>query len=164
MTNIVEAANRMTDREEAVRQILLDEFNTFHVTNADYHAVSELAVDCGLKLLNVLLSARKPNGGGTHKALMDLTVGLGGNSFWRQNSSILLPLLHSALQAQLDYALLRQEAAANPNSTAFTGLISECELVGLEIFPAIGYLLAGYEQMAVKSLTLKKRLMPYLQG
>lgn len=162
MNNIVEIVNKQVTREEELKTIFNEAFDINDSQPADYNAVAELAVDCALKLAIVIINIRKPKEGLNYLATVNLTVGLNGNPFWTKNQAGLVPLLISAVQAQADYALLMQEKLENPNSTYNDKLIAQSELMSVELFTRILYLLGGPEYLALKSLALKKRLAPYL--
>lgn len=159
MNKVTEAASKLSARDDKLTSIFNDVFLAKTDTNPDYQATAGLAVDCALRLANVVLSARKNEG--VLRGYMDLIVGLNGNPFWGKFSPILIHPLHSAMQAQADYALLRLEKSGDPNSTHSDELISEAKLAGLEIFTMILYCLGGHEMMALKSIELKKRLAAY---
>lgn len=161
MNDITQEVTRHAAREEEIRKILMESFLVNEKSNADYRATGELAVDCGIRLFSVLLNLRKPNTGLNHRATMEMLVGLNGNPFWAQKGAWLMPLMHSAAQAQADYALFLLDKSSKPNVTANDELIAQCKFMCLEVFTALLYLLGGYELMAMKSIELKKRLAPY---
>lgn len=150
----------MLAEDEALRLILLDVYG--HGKNADYNSVVEVAIDCALRLYNVIMNVRRPGEGRNHRATMDLAVGLNGNLFWNKHGATLMPIFHLALQAQADYAMLSVEKDAEPNVTVFDGIRAESKLIGIELFTMIAFLLGGHELLAMKSLDIKKRLAPYL--
>jgi hypothetical protein len=161
MNNIENAVSRNTDREENVRAALLELYDS-ESQNKDYAAMAISAADVGVRLFNIIYAARNPNSGGTLKALLDLTVGLSGNLFWTKYGAGLMPLLHTSLQAQSDYAILALEKANNPTLTAHDDVRAESRLVALEMFVSIAYVLGGMEYMAIKSLEIKKRMAAFL--
>jgi hypothetical protein len=150
----------MLDADEEIRAILFDVYG--HGDNADYNSVVVVAIDCALRLYNVLMNIRRPGEGRNHRATMDLAVGLNGNLFWNKHGAVLMPIFHLALQAQADYAMLSVEKDAEPNITVFDGIRAESKLIGLEIFTMIAFLLGGHELLALKSVEIKKKLAPYL--
>ena len=93
---------------------------------------------------------------------MDLMVHLNGNPFWAKHGPVLMPLLHSAMAAQADYATLLLEKGDNPNITKDDEVRAECKLVGLELFVMIAFLLSGPELSTFVSLSLKRQLAPLL--
>jgi hypothetical protein len=125
-------------------------------------AAKLFAADCGTRLFNVLYSARNPGAGVGYTALMDLMVHLNGNPFWAKHGPVLMPLLHSAMAAQADYATLLLEKGDNPNITKDDEVRAECKLVGLELFVMIAFLLSGPELSTFVSLSLKRQLAPLL--
>jgi hypothetical protein len=129
---------------------------------AERNAVGILAVECAVKLFNALISVRKPNEGLGHKALMDFAVGLNDNLFWMKHAGRLMPLVHMALSAQTDFAILQYEKDKEPNIAAYDRIMYESELMGLEILVMIHYLLNGPDKTATKSLEIKRRMFQYL--
>lgn len=131
--------------------------------NDDYNAVGYMAIDVCLRLMNVLRNLKAPGTGLGYKATMDLSIGLNGNAFWARHASILMPLLHISLQAHADYVQLTlAKTNTAGRNTLHDAIISESQLVGLEIFSMIAYLLGGAELMSTASLNLKKQLFCYL--
>lgn len=161
--NIAAAASKTTARNEELQQIFMDVY-ALEDANEKYKALQIVAVDCAQRLFNVLLSLRKPDYGLHHRAVLDLAVGLNGNAFWQQHGMVLMPLLHTAIQAQTDYISLAVEKQSNPTTTAHDKLYAESELVGLELFAMIAFLLGGSDLMAIRSLQIKRRLSPYLMA
>lgn len=127
-----------------------------------YRAIGLLVLDVSVKLMNVLRSMRFPDAGLGYRAVLDLTVGLNENQFWQKHAAVLVPLLHIAIQAQSDYAILLLDRAVNPKSSMFDGVRTESQLVGLEIFVMIGYLFGGQELITNSSINVKQALAPYL--
>jgi len=160
MNNLETIITGIVEEDQAIGKILLEVYG--HGTNAAYDSTVEVAVDCALRLYNVLMNVRKPGAGRTHRATMDLAVGLNGNPFWTKYGSALLPILHIALQAQADYAILSVEKDESPNITVYDGIRTESKLIGIELFTMIAFCLGGHELLAIKSLELKKKLSPYL--
>jgi hypothetical protein len=150
----------MLAEDEAVRTILFEVYG--HGKSADYNSVVEVAIDCALRLYNVLMNVRRPGEGRNHRAIMDLAVGLNGNLFWNKHGATLMPIFHLTLQAQADYAMLSVEKDAEPNVTVFDGIRAESKLIGIELFTMIAFLLGGHELLAMKSLEIKKKLAPYM--
>ena len=152
--------NAMVEEDQTIGKALMELYG--HGTNSDYNSVVEVAVDCALRLYNILMNVRKPGTGRNHRATMDLVVGLNGNIFWSKHGASLMPILHMTLQAQADYAMLSTEKDAEPNITVYDGIRAESKLIGVELFTTIAFCLGGHELLAVKSLDIKKKLAPYL--
>lgn len=163
VTSVVEANMQ---RSEHVRKVLLEEFGFAGSPDAEAATADDaaklLAADVGSRLFNVLYAARNPDKGAGYSALMDLMVYLNGNPFWAKHGPVLMPLFHSAMAAQADYATLLLEKEANPNITKDDEIRAQCKYSGLELFPMIAFLLAGPELSVFKSLSIKRRLAPLL--
>lgn len=160
MNNIESAAAALAARDNEMQDVFLALYGE-QDDNEAYKAVLALAVNCATRIFNILRTMRKPGEGTTHRAIMDLMVGLNGNPFWSKHGAGLMPLLHTAGQAQSDYAILRAEKAAAPTITANDAILNESQLVSLEVFVMFAYLLGGHEFMTLRSLEIKRRLAPY---
>lgn len=164
-----EAVGKAMQREEKVRQILLEAYGydkNKHEgkpsTETQDMGIKLLAADVGTRLFNVLFAVRNPNAQAGYTAIMDLTVNLNNNAFWVKNGPVLMPLLHMALAAQADYATLAVEKASDPNITKDDEVRAESKLVGLELFSMIAFLVGGQAMMQAVGLKLKRKLAPLI--
>lgn len=158
MNSVIQMAQKQSGFEEEIRKQLTEAY-AVKENNPDYQTLAAMAVDCGVRIYNILRSARKNTG--VLAGYLDLVVGLNSNLYWQKHGAALLPLLHTALQAQADYGLLMMEKLDNPQATHSDGLITESQMVGIELFVTIAYTLGGQPFMALKSIEIKKRLAPY---
>lgn len=164
LQDITTTAETQLAIDEEIRAILIKEYGLLDEKNkgGPYEAVGLLAVDVAIRLMNVLRSMRFPDAKLGYRTVLDLTIGLNSNAFWQKNATVLVPLLHIAVQAQADYAFLLLDKATNRQSGMFDKVRIESELVGLELFVMIGYLLGGQELMTNSSIKIKSELEPYL--
>lgn len=131
--------------------------------NPAYKAIAiEASEMCG-KLINVLLSLRKPGEHRNYSAVLDLTVGLSANPFWLKHAGTLMPLLHTAIQAQADYAFLMADKLAEPLNSADDPILHQTRLSIIEVPIMVCFILGGSELMAAMSLPLKRKLAQYLE-
>jgi hypothetical protein len=156
-------------RSEDVRRVLLDAFmftgaeiGEGEHANDPLNATKLMAAEAGTRIFNVLYAVRNPKQGNTYSAMMDLIVNLNNNPFWVRHASNLMPILHTAMAAQADYAALLLEKADKPTITKDDEVRAECRLVGLEVFVMMAYLIDGPELSATTSLQMKRRLAPLL--
>jgi len=160
MNDIERVVNQNAALEDKVKAVFLELYSI--EGNAGDSAVSLLAVELATCIFNVLTNVRKPTAGLNLKATMALTVGLNDNKLWVTNAGRFMPLLHMALNAQADFALLQLEKEAQPNTTIYDKLRHESELVGLEIFVMLYFVIHGSDKTIANSLQVKKKLLPYL--
>jgi hypothetical protein len=67
--NINHKLQTMLNTDEEIRAILLEVYG--HGNNVDYNSVVVVAIDCALRLNNVLVNVRRPGEGRNHRATMD---------------------------------------------------------------------------------------------
>lgn len=161
MDSRAESARKLLQVEEEVSQILTKEF-ALETENEGYKVAAILAIQVCLKLLNVLRAVKNPDAGLGAKMAMDLTVSLNSNSFWKIHGATLMPLLHVALHAQLEYAVLSIQKQDDNRRSSYDDLIVECKYVGLEMFSMVAFCLGGEDLLLRASMNIKKQLSPYL--
>lgn len=132
--------------------------------NAGYQAWAGMAIHTALALANVILSAKKATEGRNLRALCDLTFRLSQNDFWLKNSAFLMPILILSLNAIKDLAVLRQDAKTLQQAANYDILIRGTEVMPLELFSAILYLVGGEEVLNRLSAPMKQELIPYFLG
>lgn len=164
VTPIQAAMEKTLSREEKVRTILAEEYQYVEqgVAPDPENGLRLMAVDCGTRLFNILFAARNPTEGANYSAMMDLIVNLNSNAFWMKNGAVLMPILHCAMAAQSDYAVLLAEKSETPTITRDDEVRAQCKLAGLELFVMIAFLVSGQTLMATSALQLKRRLAPLL--
>lgn len=160
--HIEQPATAVLERDEEIRKILLDIFQFHEGLPLNEKSVMLMGADLGVKFFNVFYSLRNPNSGLGYRVVMDLTVNLNGNPLWVKHGTVFMPILHAALQAQSDYALLSVEKANSPNITKDDDIRAECKLAPLEIFVMLAFIVGGQELMQIAAMQLKRRLAPYI--
>lgn len=161
---IREATSNRVSLHNSLESILLEEFGLLKNPedegfDAGYHAWGLLGVDVALRLAHIFIGLK--NNTGMYEAVCDLVYQLSTNDFWQKNASILLPIMHTALNAHRDGALLLADRAARNEYSSSDALISAARAAPLEIFPVIAYIVGGPQLMVSRSLSLKQRLAPY---
>lgn len=161
---IREATSHRVSLHQSLEDIFMEEFGLTvqkgeEGFDAGYNAWGMLAVDVSIRLAKMFIGLR--NNSGMYEAICDLTYQLNTNDFWQKNAAILVPLMHAALNAHRDGALLMADRASREEYSSSDALISAARAAPLEIFPVIAYAVGGPQLMAAKSLVLKQRLAPY---
>lgn len=129
--------------------------------NPGYRAYAGYAVEVAVALSNIILSMKKPNSGRGFRAISDLTYTLNGNEFWVKNAPVLVPVLTIILNSHKDYVDMMLQRTQMEQYAVYDKLIGSAQIVCLEIFSMILYLVGGPMLMSVASLPLKKDLAPY---
>jgi hypothetical protein len=120
-----------------------------------------MAVEVGLALANLFLAIKNPDQHRTYRAICDLTYQLASNDFWQKNAAVLMPVVHSALNAYRDSASLLLERESRGEYSSNDALIAGARTAPLELFPLIAYLVGGPKLMVSASIPLKTELGPY---
>lgn len=163
-TSIERPMKETLERDEEIRKIFLDVFGFIDNGIQDVEKANIVFIaDLGVQIFNVFYSLRNPKSGLGYRVVMDLTVNLNSNPVWVKHGPVLMPLLHAALQAQSDYALLSVEKSQNPNAIKDDEIRAQCKLSSLEIFSMLAFLQGGQVGMQMHSLELKRRLAPYFE-
>lgn len=161
---IRQTTSKRTSLHDSLENIFLEEFDLLRDKDdagfdAGYKAWGLLGVDVALRLAKMFIGLK--NNTGMYEAICDLVYQLSNNDFWQKNASILIPVMHTALNAHRDGAMLMADRAARDEYSSSDALISAARAAPLEIFSVIAYIVGGPHLMAAKSLTLKQRLAPY---
>lgn len=128
---------------------------------AGYMAWALLAVDVSVRVANMFLAIKNPNEHRTYRALCDTTYELPTNEFWVKNASVILPLIHAALNAYRDSVDFAIKAKELGEYSSANNLMLASRAAPLEIFPVIAYLVGGPALMVAQSAALKSALAPY---
>lgn len=158
------AANQSADLTERLQNIFLEEFDLLNKSeekapDAGYRAWGLAGVDVGVRLAKIFIGLQKNTG--MYEAVCDLTYQLNSSDFWQKNAAVLMPLIHAALNAHRDGAMLLADRVVSDEYGANDTLIRAARAAPLEIFGVLAYLVGGPQLMAAKSLSLKQRLAPY---
>lgn len=158
------ATTARTSLHKSLEDIFLEEFGLLKTKddegfNPGYNAWGLLGTDVAIRLARMFIGLK--NNTGVFETMCDLIYQLNSNDFWQKNASVLLPVVHMALNAHRDGALLMADRAARDEYSSSDSLISAARAAPLEIFPIVAYLIGGPALMATKSLILKQRLAPY---
>lgn len=167
--NAIESAQKVvarnTETDENIKEILVrllaPKDESGNPPDARYMAWCLMAVEVGLAMANMFIAIRNPEQHRTYRAICDLTYGLNSNDFWQKNASVLLPVVHSALNAYRDGVSLTLEREVRKEYSSNDALISAARAAPLELFPLIAYLVGGPSLMVSASLPLKTELGPY---
>lgn len=158
------ASTERRNLHEQLQAIFLEELGLLKTSEDEdfdpgYNAWGLAGVDVAIRLAHMFIGLKRNTG--MHEALCDLTYQLNANSFWQKNASVIVPLIHAALNTHRDGALLLADRAIRNEYSSSDALICASRAFPLEIFPVIAYLIGGPQLMAAKSLILKQRLSPY---
>lgn len=166
-SNILEQALSV---DEKLRGLFMEHYG-LNVTDPDdkksavgYKAYGLMAVDVAMRLANVFMAINNPKAPRTFQAICDLTYQLNTNDFWHKNASILLPLMHAALNAHRDVIVFNKAREELNEYSMLDALSAAGRAAPLEIFPVIAYCLGGGALMQECSASLKQALAPYLMG
>lgn len=159
-----QATAKRASLHESLEAIFLEEFGLLRKAGEEgfdvgYNAWGLLGTDVAIRLAKMFIGLKRNEG--MYEAICDLVYQLSANDFWQKNASILLPVVHMALNAHRDGALLVGDRVARDEYSSSDALISAARAAPLEIFPVIAYIIGGPQLMVAKSLTLKQRLAPY---
>lgn len=130
-------------------------------SNAGYQAWGYSAVGAALILANLIISAKRNTPGRNYRALCDVSFKLNSNDFWVKSSPFLMPLVVVSLNAVKDDIVLREDAKTLQQMATYDSVIRGSQMIALEIFVGILYLVAGEEAMARLSTPMKLDLAPY---
>jgi hypothetical protein len=165
--DVINAANRLYAEDKNLVEIFEKYLEITEEKNKDnpgYQAWAGMAVHTALALSNIILSAKKTTKGRNLRALCDLSFRLSQNDFWLKNSGFLMPLVILSLNAIKDLEILKEDAKTLQQAANYEILIRGTEVVPLEIFTAILYLVGGEEAMNRLSAPFKQELIPYFLG
>lgn len=162
-----EAARHSTELHVRLENIFLNAFNLVEKEGAKpeerlevgYKAYGLAAVDVAVRLAKLFIAVKQDKG--VHSVACDLTYNLNTNDFWAKNASVLLPVMHIALNAHTDGVLLLAEREKRNEYSSSDALISAARAAPLELFPLVAYCLGGPPLMTSTSLRLKQELAPY---
>jgi hypothetical protein len=163
------AIAKQSEVDEVLRGIFKEHFDI--PTNEDiekdpnkmgYRAWAMMAIEVAVSMANMIISMRKPESGRGLRVMQDLVYALNANDFWAKNAPILVPILTVMCNAHKDGVALKVDAMQNSEYTIYDKLTSATQLVPLEIFSMILYLVGGPMLMSNRSLPLKIALAPYL--
>lgn len=156
-------------KDEVLRKIFMEHFalpsNEDIEKNPEkvgYRAWGMMAIEVSVSMANLVIAMRHPQSGRSLRAIQDLAYGLNANDFWGKNAPILVPIMTVMINAHQNAVSLKADAVQNREYTIYDKLTSATELVPLEIFSMILYLVGGPSLMATQSLPLKLALAPYL--
>ena len=161
---IRQATSQRVELQTNLETIFLEEYELTKKSGEEgfepgYQAWGLAGADVAVRLARMFIGLKKNSG--MYEAICDLTFQLNTNDFWQKNASVRLPLVHAALNAHRDGAVLLAERTARDEYSSSDSLISAARAAPLEIFAVIAYLIGGPKLMTAKSLTLKQRLAPY---
>ena len=131
------------------------------IKDAGYKAYAGLAVEVGVAIANMFLAIRNPDTGRTYRGFCDFTYQLNTNVFWEKNASVLMPLIHMALNTFRDGVFMAVERQQRNEYSGADTLIASSRAAVLEIFPVIAYLVGGPVLMVEVSAQLKLDLAPF---
>ena len=120
-----------------------------------------MASEVGVALANILISTKNPESGRGYRAVTDLVYALNANDFWLKNAPILIPVLTVVLNAHKDGLNYKMERENLHEYAMYDKLTASTELVALEIFSMLLYLVGGPLLMGVRSGSLKFDLAPF---
>lgn len=157
---IRQATVSRTNLQKSLEDIFLEEFGLIdEKQDAGYKAWATLGVDVSVRLARMFIGLK--NNTGLYETMCDLIYQLSTNDLWQKNASILIPVMHTALNAYRDGVALTTDRVARDEYSSSDALISAARVAPLEIFPVIAYIVGGPQLMTAKSLVLKQRLAPY---
>lgn len=158
-----QAAAARGTRDQTLQAIFIEAYNLKETTDkkpeVGHMAYGMLAVDVSMRLANMFLAIKADKG--VHEVACDLSYELAVNEFWAKNASILVPIMHVALNTHRDGVMLLVEKTIRDEYSKYDMLISASQAAPLEIFPVIAYCLGGPGLMVSASLKLKLALAPY---
>lgn len=150
------------DTDEQLRQIFYKHFEMEeNKDNSGYKGWAMMAVEVGVALANVLLAAQQPDSGRGYRAITDLVYSLNANDFWMKNAPVIVPVLTVVLNAHKDGLSYRSEKENLSEYAMYDKLTAATELVALEMFSMLLYLVGGPLLMTMRSGPLKFDLAPY---
>jgi hypothetical protein len=152
------------DVDEQLRKIFFNHFeidSEQYKDNVGYKGWATMASEVGVALANVIMSAQDPNNGRGYRAITDLVYTLNANDFWMKNAPVLVPILTVVLNAHKDGISYRMEKENLSEYAMYDKLTAATELVALEIFSMLLYLVGGPLLMSLRSGPLKFDLAPY---
>lgn len=155
------AAEVNAEIDSQLQEIFMSAFSIDKEQSAGHNAYALMAVEVAVSIANLFLSLTRPNEHRHFRAICDLTYHLNTNDFWQRNAAVILPTIHTALNAHRDMAELVLEREVRNEYSANDGLIASAKAAPLEIFPVIAYLVGGPKLMVAASLPLKRALAPY---
>lgn len=154
--------------DEQLRSIFVEHFGVNQTDGATeasdpgYKAYALLGIDVAMRIANIFLALKGNKPRRIYRAICDLTYELNTNSFWQKNASVILPLIHAALNTYRDAdAFLQQRKAGGDTYSSTDTLLAGTRTAALEIFPVIAYLVGGPPLMVQVSAPLKTALAPY---
>ncbi|MES2704841.1 MAG: hypothetical protein V4649_19555 [Bacteroidota bacterium] len=162
LQNIREIVGKNTDVDARIQKILIENLG-LESKDAEpgYKAYGYMAVEVATALANMFLALKHPDQGRSYKAFCDLTYQLAGNDFWKNNANVILPVVHTALNAYRDGVTLSVDRATKGEYGTNDTLIAASLAAPLELFPLIAYLVGGPGLMVTASIPLKSELAPY---
>lgn len=167
MSDVLAVVSKITDEDNALKAIFEKYFEVYTEENKDnpgYQAWANLAIAVALNMANVILSAKRTTPGRNFRALCDVSFRLTQNDFWLKNTGFLMPILILSLNAIKDSAILKEDSKTLQQAANYDILLRGTEVVPLEIFTAILYLVGGEEPMNRLSAAMKQELVPYFLG
>jgi hypothetical protein len=160
------AAEQRVTQDEILQNIFLKHYGVIHEQTKEkdaqdpgYLAWAMYAVDVSMHIARAFLNVKRNSG--TYESLCAFTYQLATNDFWQKNASVLMPLIHMALNTHRDGVMLTAERETRGEYSTYDALISASRAAPLEIFPVIAYLIGGPTLMVNTSLQLKLDLAPY---
>jgi hypothetical protein len=88
----------------------------------------------------------------------DMTMGMSHNTFWKQHSGYLSPIMNSAMNSMLDNYQLRADKQNNPSMSLWDNMEYATRTEWLSVPAAVAYCHGGYRKMREVSLALRKEL------
>ena len=161
----IDAVRAIQAKDECIEKILrkyLEIDDEKNENNLAYKGWAIGALQVGVTVANLLMAIKQPDSGRNFRAISDLSYILNVNEFWSRNSSFLMPLIIITLNSHKDYLSLASEPKEKREYAAFDRVLRGCEMVGLDIFSALLYLVGGPDLMGRSSASLKLELSPYL--
>lgn len=164
-SNVHRVVHKQAELDERLREIFIKHFEINSETSKDnpgYKAYATYAVEVAVALANIIIAVKNPEAGRGFRAISDLTYTLNANEFWLKNAPVLVPVLTIILNAHKDYVSMVYERSKMEQYAGDDKLIGSAQIVPLEIFSMMLYLVGGPMLMSVASLALKKDLLPYI--
>ena len=164
MLEALDVLDAQQNLDKHIKDILISYLgleNEENKKNPGYMAYAGMALAVGMSFANLLLVLKKPESNRGTRIIHDLTYILNSNEFWQRNSSFLMPLVIATLNAQTDYVLIASERKNSEQYPLYDRVLRGTEMMGLELFTMLLYLVGGPELMA-KSSMLRLELAPLL--
>jgi hypothetical protein len=159
MQQVKKVVAKNTGIDGRIEDILIQQFRiNDREQDPGYKAYACMAVEVGMAFTNIFLALKDPTAGRSYRGFCDLTYQLAQNDFWQKNASVILPVVHMALNAYRDgvsLSLERSEYGVHDN------LIAAARCAPLELYPLLAYLVGGPGLMVSTSIPLKNELAPY---